>query len=240
VRPTLENLIGGFLLFSDKPVRVGDFCAYGDGKIGTVEEINILSTRIRTLERSVVTIPNADFSEMELDNYTMRNERRLYTVLALRYETTPDQLRYVLAELRRLLLSHPMVNPNPARVRFVEYGAYSLDIEIFTYIKTHDHNTFLAIKEDILLRMADIVRAAGTGFAFPSQTTYLGRDGGLDDEQGRAAEERVQEWREKGDLPFPEFPESQQQEMAGVLAYPPEGSAQMEPDEPDKPGVQKT
>ena len=232
---TVANFIGSLVLFANKPIRVGDFCSFGDGQLGTVEEINILSTRIRTLERSVITIPNSDFSEMQLDNYSLRYERRLKTVLQLRYETTPDQLRYVLAELRRLLLSHPMVNPDPARVRFIGYGAYSLDVEVYTYIRTDDHNTFLAIQEDILLRMADIVREAGSGFAYPSQTAYLGRDAGLDEEQGRAAEARVQEWRTKGELPFPEYPESEQRKMEGALAYPPEGSPSPESDEPDEP-----
>ncbi len=190
---TVANFLGSLILFANKPVRVGDFCAYGDGKVGTIEEINILSTRIRTLERSVVTIPNADFCEMELDNYTMRYERRLKTVLQLRYETTPEQLRYVLAELRRLLLSHPMVNPDPARVRFVEYGEYSLKVEVYTYIRTDDHDTFLAVQEDLLLRIADIVREAGTGFALPSRTAYIARDDGIDGEQGRTAQARVHE-----------------------------------------------
>jgi MscS family membrane protein len=232
---TVANFIGSLVLFANRPVRVGDFCSFGDGQLGTVEEINILSTRIRTLERSVVTIPNSDFSEMQLDNYTMRYERRLRTTLQLRYETTPEQLRYLLAELRRLLLSNPMVNPDPARVRFIGYGDYSLDVEVYTYIRTDDHNTFLAIQEDILLRMADIVREAGSGFAYPSQTAYLGRDVGLDEERGRMAEARVQEWRTKGELPFPEYPESERRKMEGALDYPPEGSPPLESDEPGEP-----
>ena len=156
--------------------------------------------------------------------------RRFKTLLQLRYETTPDQLRYVLAELRRLLLSHPMVNPDPARVRFVAYGAYSLDVEVYTYLRTNDHNVYLAIAEDILLRIADVVRDAGTGFAFPSQTAYLGRDDGLDEEQTRQAEERVRMWRSEGELPFPDFEEEKRREMSGALDYPPEGSMSSETD----------
>src|SRR5262249_59659452 len=76
VRPTLENVIGGFILFADKPVRVGDFCHYGDS-IGTVEEIGLRSTRIRSLERSTVTVPNAEFSQMKLDNFAKRDLRLL-------------------------------------------------------------------------------------------------------------------------------------------------------------------
>ena len=223
VRPTLENIIGGLTLFADRPVRVGDFCRYGE-EIGTVEEIGLRSTRVRTLERSLVTIPNAQFSQMQLDNFQVRDIRLLKTVLGLRYETTPEQLRYVLAELRKMLLGHPMVTPAPARVRFVGYGAYSLDLEVFAYLRCQDQDTFLAIKEDILLRMADIIEEAGTGFAFPSQTMYYTRDRGLDTERAHDAETRVEDWREKGSLPFPEFDPGLRWEMEDILDYPQRGA----------------
>ena len=178
IRPTLENIIGGLTLFADRPVRVGDFCRYGD-QIGTVEQIGLRSTRVRSLERTIVTIPNAEFSQMQLDNFAARDQRLLKLVIALRYETTPEQLRHILAELRQMLFEHIKVTPAPARVRFVGYGAYSLDLEIFAYLYCQDQDTFLEIQEDILLRIADIVNAAGSAFAFPSQTTYVTRDKGL-------------------------------------------------------------
>jgi MscS family membrane protein len=179
IRPTLENIIGGLTLFADRPVRVGDFCRYGD-QIGTVEQIGLRSTRVRSLERTIVTIPNAEFSQMQLDNFAARDQRLLKTVLGLRYETTPEQLRRILAELRQMLFEHIKVTPAPARVRFVGYGAYSLDVEIFAYLYCRDQDSFLEIQEDILLRIADIVSAAGSAFAFPSQTTYFTRDKGID------------------------------------------------------------
>ncbi len=231
VRPTLENVIGGFILFADKPVRVGDFCRYGD-QIGTVEEIGLRSTRIRSLERSTVTVPNAEFSQMKLDNFSKRDLRLLKTVLQLRYETTPEQMRWILAKLRELLLGHPMVTPEPARVRFVDFGAYSKDIEIFAYLRCQDEDTFLAIKEDILLRMEYIIREGGSGFAFPSQTTYFSRDTGLDEESKRAAEAQVHEWRERGHLPFPEFEEQERERLRDVLDYPPKGSPNHKPHRP--------
>jgi MscS family membrane protein len=223
VRPTLENVIGGLILFADKPVRIGDFCRYGD-QIGTVEQIGLRSTRVRSLERTIVTIPNAEFSQMQLDNFAARDQRLLKTILQLRYETTPEQLRYVLAELRKMLLGHPMVTPDPARVRFVAFGAYSLDLEVFAYLRCQDQNDFLAIQEDIFLRMADIVKDAGSGFAFPSQTHYHRRDTGLDAERGQQATERVEDWRTKGNLPFPEFDKGLRWEMEDTLDYPPQGS----------------
>ena len=177
IRPTLENIIGGLTLFADTPVRVGDFCRFGD-EIGTVEQIGLRSTRVRSLERTIVTVPNAEFSQMQLDNFAQRDQRLFRTVLGLRYETTPDQLRHVLEELRKLLANHPRVLKEPARVRFIGYGAYSLDLEIFAYLLCRDQDTFLAIQEEILLRIADIVKTCGADFAFPSQTTYLEMSGG--------------------------------------------------------------
>ncbi len=223
VRPTLENIIGGLTLFADRPVRVGDFCRYGD-EIGTVEQIGLRSTRIRSLERTIVTVPNAEFSQMKLDNFNARDLRLLKTILRLRYETTPDQLRYVLAELRKLLVGHPKVTAAPARVRFVGYGDYSLNIEVFAYLHCKDQDTFLAIQEDIFLRIADIVAQGGTGFAFPSQTTYFRRDAGMDPERAREAEVKVEDWREHGRLPFPEFDPGLRREMENVLDYPQRGA----------------
>lgn len=222
-RPTLENIIGGLTLFADRPLRVGDFCRYGD-QIGTVEEIGLRSTRIRSLERTIVTVPNAEFSQMKLDNFAARDFRLLKAVLQLRYETTPDQLRYVLAELRKLLLGHPKVTPVPARARFVGYGAYSLDIEVFAYLQCQDQDSFLAIQEDIFLRIADIVKDGGSGFAFPSQTLYFRRDEGVDGERGRAAEVKVEDWRVDDRLPFPDFDPGLRREIEDTLDYPQRGA----------------
>jgi MscS family membrane protein len=220
---TIENLFGGVTVIADRPVRPGDFCRFGDN-VGTVEEIGLRSTRVRTLDRTVVTIPNAQFSSLQLENFAMRDQIRFQTVLGLRYETTSDQLRHVLVEIRRLLLSHPKVARDPARVRFAGFGAYSLDLEIFAYVQTWDWNEFLAIREDLLLRLMDIVASSGSAFAFPSQTNYVARDDGLDVEKLREAEVQVRAWREKGELPLPDFsPEAKT--ALKTLAYPAEGSA---------------
>jgi len=220
---TFANFIGSLILFVNKPVRVGDFCRYGD-QIGTVEHMGLLATRIRSLERTIVTVPNAEFSEMKIDNFAVRDQRLLKTVLQLRYETTSEQMRYILAKLRELLLGHPKVTPSPARARFVGYGAYSKDVEVFAYLDTADHDTFLAIQEDVLLRMERIVEEAGSGFAFPSQTAYFARDKGVDTERGSAAQAEVESWRKGGRLPFPEFGGDERRKLEDVLDYPPKGS----------------
>jgi MscS family membrane protein len=221
---TIENLFGGVSVIADEPVRVGDFCRFGD-KIGTVEEIGLRSTRIRTLDRTLLSVPNAEFSMIQIENFGRRDMIRFYTILNLRYETTADQLRYVLSQIRRLLVSHARVTPDPARVRFVGFGAHSLDIEIFAYVTSTEWSEFLGIREDLLLRIMDIVGEAGASFAFPSQTLYLGRDQQPPPETVEQAERQVQEWRSQGRLPFPDYAPETLEEMDDTIPFPPEGSA---------------
>lgn len=221
---TVENLFGGVSLIVDQPVRVGDFCRFGD-KVGTVEDVGMRTTRVRTLDRTVVSIPNAEFAHMQLENFALRDKIRFFTKLGLRYETTADQLRWVLAELKRLLVAHPKIEPDPARIRFIGYGDYSLDLEIFAYVRTPDFNEYLAIQEDLLLRIMDIVDESGTGFAFPSTTTYFARDGGKDRARTEAAEARVRALREAGRLPFPDDAPERIAEIEDSIEYPPKGSA---------------
>ncbi len=228
VRPTLENIIGGLTLFADKPVRIGEFCRFGS-EYGTVEEIGLRSTRLRKLDDTVVSVPNADFSQRELTNYARRRQRLVETTLGLRYETTAEQLRYVMTRLREMLLGHPKVSKDFLHVRFASFGAYSLDIEVFAYLRTSGWLEYKAIREDINLRIMEIVQEAGTGFAFPSQTAYLSRDTGLDAERREQVESKVQAWRLRGQLPFPDFDEGQRWEKQDILDYPPEGSPDHKP-----------
>jgi MscS family membrane protein len=172
---TIENFIGSLTIFADRPVRVGDFCRFGE-ELGTVEQIGLRSTRIRTLGRSVMTIPNAEFSRLKLDNFSLRDANLFRANVSLRYETTPEQLRDVLARVRELLRDHPRVLEEPARVRLVEFGPHSFQLEVFAYADSSDWNEFLGIREELLLQIVDAVEAAGTRLAVPVQTTYLARD----------------------------------------------------------------
>lgn len=223
VRPTLENVVAGFVLFADTPVRVGEFCAFGDKK-GVVESIGLRSVRLRGLDRTVTVVPNAEFCQLQIVNFSRRDANLLETRLQLRYETTSDQLRLILTRLRELLIKHPMVRPDPARVRFVEYGESSLDVDIFALVETSDFSEFLAIQEDINLRIKDIVEASGSGFAFPSQTLYVEHSEGLDSELKASAEAEVEEWRKEYKLPFPDIDETTRYELSNTLDYPPQGS----------------
>lgn len=207
VRPTIENLIGGFILYIDRPVGIGDRCIFGTQE-GFVEEVGLRSTRIRTLKQTLVSVPNAEFAHLQLENVSRREMTLYQTVLGLRYETTADQLRYVLARLRETLVGHPMVAPKRLRVRFLGFGDYSLNIEIFAYFRTKKFEEYWGLREDLNLRIIDLVKEAGTGFAFPSSTAYLGEDKGLDEERSRSAEAKVGDWRTAGDFPVEQFDEA--------------------------------
>ena len=216
-------MIGGFTLFADRPVKVGDYCRFGEQE-GTVVDIGLRSTRLRLRDDTLVSVPNASFAQMELHNQSERRQRLYRPIIGLRYETTTEQLRYVLAKLREMLIAHPEVAVDPMFVRFMGFGAYSLDIEMFANTKANNWLEYRAIREDINFRIMDIVKEAGTGFAFPSQTNYFTRDGGLDAEQQREAEQQVEFWRSRDKLPFPEFESEDQQQTEDTLDYPPKGS----------------
>ena len=201
---TVENLFGGLAVVGDRPVQEGDFCKFGDQQ-GTVERIGLWSTRLRTPERSVITIPNAQFLTARVENLQERDRILFNTIVRLRYETTPDQVRWVLVRIRALLDAHPRVDPDTSRARFSGFGASSLDVELFVYVRTRDNLEFLAVREDLCLRIMDIVTAAGTALALPAQANYAGA-AGLDAERAGAASAEVQRWRTEGTLSLPEFP----------------------------------
>jgi len=229
-RPTIENIIGGIMLYTDRPVRVGDFCEFGKNR-GTIVRIGLRSTRIRGMDRTIISVPNADFSQLELINLTRRDRIRLKTVLGLRYETTPEQLRHVLTNLREMLIAHPKIYRDDVRVRFIRFGDFSLDLEIQAFAKTREWGTFLGIQEDIFLRIMRIVEGSGTGFAFPSQTVYVGKDTALPADLQQAAELEVQSWRSQGKLPFPDIPEERRKELLDTLDFPPQGSPPLQSDD---------
>ncbi len=172
---TLENLFGGIGIITRNVVRVGDFCHLAD-ETGTIEDIGLGSTRVRTLDRTVVSIPNAKVSTMNLENYSMRDKIWFHHQFGLRYETSAEQLRYVLITIAEMLRGNPKVENESARIRFIGFGLSSLNLEIFAYIKGTDYTAFLEIQEDLLMRIMDIIAESGTSIALPSQITYFDRD----------------------------------------------------------------
>ena len=221
---TLQNFISGITIYFDKPIAIGDYCRFGTRE-GTVEFIGMRSTRIRTLDRTLLTVPNSEFSNLQIENYALRDRMFLNTTIQVRYETTPDQLRFLLAEIRKLLIAHPKIAPDPLRVRFSGFGSHSLDITIFAYVMTNVRAEFLAIQEDLFLRVMSLVTDSGAQFAFPSMVQYQAKDTLADPEKIKAAEAAVAKWREESNLPFPDFSWQEKSELSETLDYPPTGSA---------------
>jgi MscS family membrane protein len=167
---TIENFFGGVAVVSDRPVAVGDFCKFGD-RMGTVEDIGLRSTRIRTLERTLVTVPNGQFSSMTLENFDQRDKMLFHFTLNLQRDTKPDQVRALLASITKTLVDHPKLETGPLPVRFVGVGTYSLDLEIFAHVLTRDGDEFMKIQQDLYLWILDAVEAAGTALALPTQAS---------------------------------------------------------------------
>jgi MscS family membrane protein len=221
---TLENLFGGISVLADEVIRVGDYCRFGD-RSGTVEDISLRSTRVRTDARTELSIPNGALATMNIENFTRRDKILFNPTLGVRCETSADQLRYLLAEVRRMLYEHPKVESDSARIRFASFDNSALSLEIFSYVLTRDFAEFTAIREDLLLRIMDIVEKSGSGFAFPSRTVYFSRDSGLDKEKAGAAEQQVQQWRDQHQLPFPDFAPANKSAFRGSIVYPQAESA---------------
>ncbi len=169
---TLENIIAGASLIFDQAVRVGDYLKAGTIE-GTVDHIGLRSTRLRTPDRTIVSVPNSQIASMSLETVSARDKFLFRPVVGLRYETTTAQMQAVLDGIRQMLAREVVVEGPSIRVRFLRLGAFSLDVEAFAYVFARDWPHFLEIQEGLLLRIAEIVTAAGTGIAFPSQTMYV-------------------------------------------------------------------
>jgi MscS family membrane protein len=172
---TLENVIGGFSIVFDKAVRVGDFLKLGD-MLGTVDHVGLRSTRIRTLDRSLVTIPNGQIAIANIETLSARDKFWFHHVVGLRYRTTAAQMRTVRAGIRDLLTARADVEAESVQVQFFRLGPSSLDIEVFAYIAADGWWEFLALQNELLLRILEIVDEAGTEVALPTSTVHLRGD----------------------------------------------------------------
>jgi MscS family membrane protein len=160
------------MIISDRPLRIGDFCNIGE-VTGNVVDIGLRSTRILTLERTIMTIPNGQLATMNLENYTLRDKFWFHPTIALGHDTTVDQMHTVLCEIREMLDKHASVESETARVRFISIGKASRDVEIFAYLLAADYNEFLAVQEDLLLDILEIVESTGAALAVPIQVTHV-------------------------------------------------------------------
>jgi MscS family membrane protein len=199
---SLENLIGGVSLLMDKAVQVGDFCRIGD-RVGTVEDIGLRSLKMRTLDQNLLVVPNGSLAQMQFENMRARTKLLINQNFSLRIETQVEQLRFVLDRVKGMLDEHPAIESGSSRVRVIGFAGSAFELELFAFAKTGDWTEFTAVRQDVILKIAEIVEGAGTRFAAPTRLTYWSRDAGLDEEKGNDIVSHVTELRASDAFRFP-------------------------------------
>lgn len=169
---TVENIFGSVSLAVDQPFRVGDFVKVEDF-VGTVEDIGLRSTRFRTLDRTLISIPNGKLADQRLESFQARDRMRLATTLGVTYSTTRSQMQAVLEGFERVLRAHPHIWPDAMVVKFKEFGPSSLDIEIMAWFQVPTWGDFQRCRQEVLLGFMEVVEEAGASFAFPTRTVHL-------------------------------------------------------------------
>jgi MscS family membrane protein len=196
---TFENVFGGVSVLFDKVILVGDVCKVNN-QTGVVEDIGLRSTRLRTGERTLLSIPNGIMASVTVENLRFRDKFLCQQTIRLRYDLSPDHVRNILEDIRRLLLDDPKVEDSSARVRLLRFAEYALEIEMFCYILESDYVAYLASQEDLLLQVMGTLEKAGAVVALPTQTTLVTQDSWFDPKKGKEVIEKIN---------TPEAPETQ-------------------------------
>jgi MscS family membrane protein len=172
---TVENVFGSISIGMDQPMREGEFVRVEDF-VGTVEQIGLRSTRFRTLDRTMITIPNGKLADMRLETFAARDRIRFATTLSLVYSTTEPSMRKILEEVEKLLRGHPKTWPDNVVVRFKEFAPSSLDVDVMCWFMTADYAEFTMIKQNLMLEIMAIIQRNGSSFAYPTQTVVMKKE----------------------------------------------------------------
>lgn len=194
---TFENMFGGVSILFDKVVLIGDACKINN-QSGVVEDIGLRSTRLRTPERTLLSIPNGTMATATVENLRFRDKFLCQQVIRLRYDLSPDHVRFVLEEIRQLMLDNSKVEDSTSRARFIRFAEYALEIEIFCYILESDYAAYLSTQEALLLSIMDALEKAGVVVALPTQATIVTQDSWVDPEKQKAAQTAVEKMRDPG------------------------------------------
>jgi MscS family membrane protein len=186
---TFENLLGGISVLTDKALQIGDACRIGDQR-GTVEDIGLRSTKLRTEDRTVLTIPNGTVASAVLENFRQRDKILFRQLVRLRYDLSSEHLRYVLDEIRLILKQSGSVEDATSRVRLLRFADFAIEVEIYAYILVRDFSEFLAAQEQLLLSILEAIEKTGAAIALPSQATLVTQDSWIDPEKAKAAKAR--------------------------------------------------
>jgi len=174
---SLEHFFGSVSIGIDQPFRVGDWVNI-NGTAGSIEAIGLRSTQIRTIDRTLISIPNGQLAEAQSENFGQRDRIRLTGTVGLEYGTKAATIRTIRDGIERILRAHPMTWPDRVQVRFSNFGAYSLDVEFLCWIQTTAIDEFREVREDLYLKIMELVEGSGASFAFPTQTVHVVRGGG--------------------------------------------------------------
>ncbi len=210
---TFENMMGGISILIDRALLVGDACKIGDQR-GIVEDIGLRSTKLRTEERTLVSIPNGTVATAILENFRLRDKILFRQMLRLRYDLAADHVRYVLEQLRQVLLRHGKVEEVSARVRLLKLGENAIEVEIYAYILVREYREFLAVQEELILQAMDVLENSGAAVALPTQTTMVTRDAWIDPQKAAAAQKAMEKSRDPG------VPGMQRPELAADVVPP--------------------
>ena len=199
---TLENLIGGISLLLDKAIQVGDFCKIGD-RVGTVDDIGLRSLKLRTLDQNLLVVPNGVLAQMQFENMKARPKLLLQQTFSLRIETRVEQLRFVLDGVQKMLDEDSAVESGSSRLRVTNFAGSAFELELFAFVKTGDFREFTGIRQEIILKIAGIVEAAGARFAAPTRLTYQAKDPGVDTDKANDIVRQVTELQAKNAFRIP-------------------------------------
>jgi MscS family membrane protein len=173
---TIENLLGGILLISDRAIAVGDPCSIS-GRMGTIEDITLRSVRMRTIEQTLLLIPAGSLSQENIENFRSRTKMPMTVTIRLQYSATQTQISMIRDEIYKTVTDDVRVEASSARVNVTDFGQWAIELQVWAYILTSDIQKFNAIRHELLLQMAHVVETAGCRFALPSQTIYSGMEG---------------------------------------------------------------
>ncbi|MDY0190303.1 MAG: mechanosensitive ion channel family protein [Desulfuromonas sp.] len=183
-KETLSNVFGSIMILLDRPFRVGDWIKT-DNIEGVVEEIGFRSTRIRTFAKTLITVPNNIIATTSLNNFSYMPKRRIKMTVGVTYASSPEQMRAAVSSIRSMLEQHPAINQEFMLVNFTDFSPSSLDILIYCFTTTTDWAAYLQAREDVCLKIMDIIAELGMEMAFPSHSVYLHQQ---DDIQQSAAQ----------------------------------------------------
>jgi MscS family membrane protein len=170
---TLANLLGSFIIYLDKPFKAGDLIEAGEIK-GRVEHVGFRTTRIRTLEKSLLTVPNKKLIDVALNNITLSDSRRVKFELGLTYSSKSEQILSIIDDIKDVLHKHPKVADDMS-VHFTDFSASSLNIMVLFFVMSNDFEVMVEVKEEVNVQIMEIIEKHGCEFAFPTQTIIVQR-----------------------------------------------------------------